>query len=268
METRNNRRDRIGLPRLATLPILLLLSIVVSPSARASASSREGPRLSARTGGIPIKVSHAPLTQALKALGVKTEHGYIVFGVEVYKKEGKEPIVDLNIPPHTNAEEGLRRIFKQLPEYTFTVVSEHLVSVYPRAAMADRADPLNLRVRCFDVESERAGVILTWPERFIPELKNRTAAALPESGKAHHIDIYVGPVAVGPLVTLHLRDVTVRQILNAVSAATEKSAPKEGTWGWVHSRVPKSPSGKGSVGKWRLFGTMLHNWPEQMHGIS
>ena len=173
-------------------------------------------------------------------------------------------MVDLSIPPYTSAEEGLRRIFKQLPEYTFAVLSHHLVSVYPRSAMADRADPLNLKVKRFDVEGERAGTILTWPDRFIPELKNRTAAALPESEKAHHIDIYVGSVAVGPLVTLHLRHVTVRQILNAVSEATEKAAPKEGAWGWVYSPVPKSPSGKGVADYWRLFGTAPHNWLEQV----
>jgi hypothetical protein len=70
---------------------------------------------------------------------------------------------------------------------------------------------------------------------------------------------------VGPLVTLHLRDVTVRQILNAVSKTTEKAAPKEGAWGWVYSPVPKSPSIQGAVDYWRLFGTMPHNWLEQVH---
>jgi hypothetical protein len=154
------RRIR-GPSALRTLLILLLLSIAVNSSTRSSGASHEGLRLSARTGGVPIKANHVPLTQALKGLAVGIEQGYLLFGLEVYRHEGKEPVVDLDIPPNTSAEEGLRRIFKQLPEYTFTVVSEHLVSVYPRAAMADRADPLNLRVRRFDVEGERAGVILT-----------------------------------------------------------------------------------------------------------
>jgi hypothetical protein len=262
----HDRRDRIGLYGLANLRILPLLIIAVSLSTRASASSRQRPRLSARTGGLPLEVHQVPLTQALEGLAIRIEQGYVLFGVEVYRYDVKEPVVDLNIPPYTSAEEGLRKIFKQVPEYTFAVLSDHFVSVYPRAAMADRADQLNLKVKRFDVEGESAGVIFTWPERFIPELKNRTAAALPESEKAHRVDIYVGPVAGGALVTLHLRDVTVRQILNAVSEATEKAAPIEGPLGWLYSPASKSPSGKGPVGYWRMFMTLPHNWLEQTHG--
>jgi hypothetical protein len=263
---RNNRRDRIGRSGLGNLRIFLLLGITVSLGTRAWASSPEGPRLSARTGRTPIEIHQVPLTEALKWLGASVEHGYVLFGVELYGYEGKEPVVDLNIPPYTSAGEGLRRIFKQLSEYTFAVLTEHFVSVYPKGAMADPADPLNLKIKGFDVVGESAGVIFTWPERFIPKLKKRTATAPSESEKAHHIDLYVGPVAGGTLVTLHLRDVTVRQILNAVSEATEKAPPKDGLLGWLYLPAPKSSAVNGSLGHWRLFMTLPHNWLEQIHG--
>jgi hypothetical protein len=263
---RNDRRGRTPLSGLRNLRTFLLLSIAVSLGTRTWASSPEGPRLSAGTGRTPKEIHQVPLTQALKWLGASVEHGYVLFGVELYGYEGKEPVVDLKIPPYTSAEEGLRRIFKQLPEYTFEVLSEHLVSVYPKGAMADPADPLNLKIKAFDVVGESAGVIFTWPERFIPKLKKRTATAPSESEKAHHVDLYVGPVAGGSLVTLHLRDVTVRQILNAVSEATEKSPPKEGPLGWLYSPAVKSPSGQGPSGYWRMFMTLPHNWLDQIHG--
>lgn len=262
LEERVRRLSRTGL-----LLLLLLLCIAVrSTTPRSWASSRAGPSLSARTGSAPLKARQVPLTQALKMLAVNLERDYILFGGEVYRDEGKEPLVDVDIPPYSDAEEGLRRIFAQLPPYTFAVLSQHLVSVYPKKAIDDPTDPLNLKIRSFDVEGQRAGLILTWPERFIPELKARTSSSASEDEKTHHIDIYVGSVAGGPTVTLHLKDVTVRQILNAVSEATEKSVPREEPMGWVYSPAARSPSGKGEVEYWRLFMTLPHNWLEQARG--
>ena len=132
--------------------------------------------------------------------------------------------------------------------------------------MAERGDPLNLKVKRFDVKGARAGAILTWPERFIPELNDRNRTRSPKGEKTNHIDIYVGPVAGGPAITLHLRNVTVREILNSVSEATEKTASKQTPLGWAYSPPSKSAPGKAAVEYWRLLETLPSNWLEQLHG--
>jgi hypothetical protein len=243
---------------------LLSLFLCISVCLKAQPPRNEGnkPTLEARIGKAPPARRHLPLMQALATIGVSVAEGYVLFGVEIRHEHGAEPVVDLALQPGANVEDELRRLFEQLPQYSFTAKSNHFVSIYPKAAMTDPDDPLNLRVKRFDVDGAQAGLIFTWPELFVPELKEKLTPGSTKAPNPKHVDLYVGPVAVGPLVTLHLRNVTVREILDAASQATEGAAFPEAPLGWSFAFDPKSISAGGVV-YWRLFMTLPHNWGEQ-----
>jgi hypothetical protein len=193
----------------------------------------------------PPSQEKVPLSDALQHLGGSVSGGYVLFGSEIILKDGKEPTVTLEIKPGTDLDSALRGILDQVDGYGMEVVSDHLVDIYPRRFRNDPADALNLRVPSFSVVNTRAGAILASPERFIPELKDRLTPPL-EPGM-HRLELYVLALnQMGPLVTLQVRDATVRQILNAVSKATEGYGPPDEPQGWAYlfepdpkSRVPK-----------------------------
>jgi hypothetical protein len=204
-----------------------------------------------------------PFTLALQQLGGATRGGYVLFGIEVQTVDGKEPTVKLGIEPGTAFGDALRQLLVQVPGYRVEIISDHLVNIYPATAKGDPNDLLNLRVPRFDVESQRAGVILSWPERFIPELYQRLAANK-TSGSGQHIDLYVGAVAIGPEITLHLSNVTVRQILNAVTEAADANAGVEAPLGWECSYEAKAAAGRGVLNTWRLLTTLPPDWREHV----
>ena len=169
----------------------------------------------------------------------------------------------LGIEPGTAFGDALRQLLAQVPGYRVEVISDRLVNVYPASAEGDPNDLLNTLVPRFDVVSQRAGVILSWPERFVPELYQRLAASK-ASGSAQHIDLYVGAVAIGPEITLHLRNVTVRQILNAVTEASDANAGVEAPVGWECSYEAKAAVGSGARNTWRLLTTLPPDWKEHV----
>ena len=246
--------------RILFLLFAAIIALGLRP--RSVAGSSQAPTLNAVLRYRALFVRGIPLTEALRTIGADVEKGYISFGVEVYVTAGKEPVVDLDVPPGASVDDVRRQLSRQLPQYEFDIVSPHLVSVCPKVAMRDPKDPLNIRVLRFDANGEAAGAILTWPERFIPELRQRTGSQGGADNK--HIDLYVGPVAVGTAVKLSLRNVTVRQILCAVSEATEDTGPKDVPLGWEYSFDPQMMFKPGAVQSWRLLMTFPHNWAEQV----
>jgi hypothetical protein len=176
---------------------------------------------------VPIVRQHVPLTRALPHIGVFVREGYVVFGVEVRVRDHKEPTVDVNLKPGSTLGDGMRQVFAQLPSYTFKVVSAHLINVFPQGADRDLDDLLNLRVAQFDVVDQHPDRVLISPDDFIGELRARLR---PPGGGV------LGEVlesASGPRTTLHLRNVTVRQIFNAVTEATENFLAECEPLGWV-----------------------------------
>ncbi len=97
------------------------------------------------------------------------------------------------------------------------MISPHLVSIFPKGALDNPDDILNLRIPRFDAEDIYAGYILQFPETHIPEL---SAKLYPPTPGQPTIRQYIAGVLLGSKVTLHLRDVTVRDILNAASIAS------------------------------------------------
>ena len=182
----------------------------------------------------PVEEIHSlPLTSMLSNLGSRVEGGYVLFGVEILLKGGKEPTITLPRKPAGDLGTGLHEVLRQLPDYEMHVISAHLIEILPRGARIDPKDLLNLRVANFSVTYIPAASILAHPARFIPELRARLTpkAAL----GTRPVEVYSGPFALrGAEVTLHLQNVTVREIFDRVSEATEHLASEEPALGWVY----------------------------------
>lgn len=173
-----------------------------------------------------------PLTSALSNLGSRVQGGYVIFGVEVLLKMGKEPNLTISDKQGSDLGMALDDIMRQLPNYEMVIVSAHLIDILPRSARPDLMDPLNLRVSTFVVRNASCASILAHPTRFIPELRARL---IPRKEPAERgVEVYVGALTPYPLTSLRLDDVTVREILNRVSEATEDFVPVQPALGWVY----------------------------------
>ncbi len=195
-----------------------------------------------------------PLQEALSTLGHSPREGFVLFGLEEQLTDGKEPTVNVNIRPDTTMGAALGEILAQLPPYEMEVVSDHLIDLHPKGAKEDPNNILNVQVQSFDAVSKHAYGILEAPQDFIPELK-QALRPKPEPGK-QLIELYFGGYHGGPLITLHLKDVTIRDILNAASVATEPSFEDhkpEAPRGWVCVFNPSPPRGNSKYSFRTLF---------------
>jgi hypothetical protein len=202
-----------------------------------------------------------PLRTALEELGSSVSGGYVLFGLEEQLSDGKEPVVNLNINGDSRLGTALRDVLAQLPTYEMEVISDHLINLRPKGDKRNPDNILNLRVASFDAVSKPAYAILDAPQEAIPEL-HAALRPKPEPGR-QLIEIYSGGHHGGPPVTLHLKDVTVREILNATSVATEAHYGDHilGQYprGWVYSFNP-SPSPGSSKYSWRSLFSMPPEW--------
>ncbi len=242
--------------------VALVFAAAVAPCAQPFTGTDQPGPLALPIFPTPIVRKRIPLTKALSEVGVEIRHGYVSFGIEARLKDGEEPSVDLSIQPGSTVGDALHQILRQLPEYRFEVVSDHLIGIYPAGAKEDPNDLLNLHVSRFDVVSEDPGALLSRPQDFIPELKGRLTprrAGGPQPGGTGGDELR----GVGPGITLHLRNVTVRDILNAVSEATEKFPPNLSPVGWVYSFQPDPNLPAGGVHSWMFHWSAPSNWKEE-----
>ena len=152
----------------------------------------------------------------------------------------------------------LRDVFRQMPGYEYETISEHTISVYPKGAKDDPNDLLNVKVPQFDVDNAPAGRIMGFPDLFIPELHDRIFPVQP--GQERRPTVYIGPVPRGPEVTVHLRNVTVREILNTVAVATESprgNGKDEAPYGWIYRTTTETGEHRPY---WGVFASWPPNW--------
>lgn len=210
----------------------------------------------------PLTLKKVALTQALAQVGWHCHRGYILFGVEVRLTRGNEPLVDVDAATGETVGTALGQIMRQLSGYRLRVVSQHLINIYPAGAGADPGDALNLRVNKFEVSSRPPDVIMNLPVMFMPGLAERLAQRksgppLPVEPPSEWIE------SVGPKVTLHLQNMTVRDILNRVSEASEDLYPKYLPLGWVASLSPDPALATGWAYSFRAFPTVRSTWNQQ-----
>jgi hypothetical protein len=201
-------------------------------------------------------VKSAPLSEALSTLGQNMEGGFVLFGLEVRLNDGIEPTVTIEGRAGMKLGDAIDQVLNQLPDYEMEVVSDHLIDLRPLGARKDTQNLLNLRIAKFDLESKRADMVFNAPRAVIPELNE---ALLPKvkPGEQMIFLIYRGYQG-GPEITLHLTDVTIREILNAASKATEpffeQGQPGKAPSGWMYTFDPNPPK-EHSQHSWRkLFG--------------
>jgi len=174
----------------------------------------------------------------LSDVGIVVKQGYVLFGIEVHPKDGREPTVSLEFKPGMTLGEALNQIFQQIPDYRFEVCGAAPGERVSEGGKVDPNDVLNLRVARLDISNQEAAGILFRPYDFIPELKDRLSP--PKTGRPRPT-FYMPPglSGGGPKISLHLHNVTVRQVLNAVSEAfAANTSPSETPTGWVYSFQP------------------------------
>jgi hypothetical protein len=209
---------------------------------------------------VPIVRTAPPLTRALGEVGANVRGGYALFGVELRLDKDNEPTVNLNVPAQSTLGEAMKQIFEQLPDYKFETVSEHMVIIYPKGALTDPNDVLNVRVAQFDAVNIHPSDLLFRPQEFIPELKARLD---PQNPRNPQPSGYVGGIhAAGATITLHLKNVTVRDILNAVSQAMDQFPADEPPLGWVYSFSPKPSSPQGGTHAWMFLWSTPAAWKQ------
>jgi hypothetical protein len=211
----------------------------------------------------PMVTGRRTFTQALGNGAIAMRSHFLTFGIELTVDDYPDgPMVISSQPRNGTVGEFLEDVFRQAPTYEYEVVSEHTVSVYPRGAKEDPNDILNLRIPRFDVDAQHAGTILGFPAIFIPELKARL---FPPTPGQDQLFVFGGPVSPGPKVTLHLHNVTIREILNAVTIATEN--PKgDGRDDYPVSWKCRTGTLTGEVKpRWGTFHSLPPNWRELVH---
>ena len=226
-----------------------------------AAPGKTAPPLNLRIAG-PLIQKKAALTQALAEVGWHCDGGYILFGVEVRLTQGKEPLVDLDAPAGATVGTALGQIMRQLPGYRLEVVSQHLINVFPAGAKSDPNDALNQRIDHFDVVNKPPDVLVNYPPLFMPALASRLAQRKSGPSLAYQFPSQ-WVESVGPKVTLHLRNMTVRQIFNRVSEASEDLYPKYLPLGWVASLSPDPALATGWAYSFREFLSVRSTWNQQ-----
>lgn len=211
----------------------------------------------------PMAIGKRSFTQALRDGALAMRSHFLTFGIELTVDDYPDgPMVISSQPRGGTVGEFLRDLFRQVPTYEYEVISEHTISIHPKGAKEDPNDILNLRIPKFDVDAQHAGTILGFPETFIPELRDRLYPSTPGQNQLFQ---YIGGVLPGPEVTLHLRDVTVREILNAVTVGTEN--PKgNGRDDYPVSWKCRSGTLTGEVKpRCGTFPSLPPNWRELVH---
>jgi hypothetical protein len=212
----------------------------------------------------PLMIENIPLTRALREIGFQVQDGYVLFGVEARLHDGKEPTLTLNLPRGATLAAALEQVMNQLSDYEYSVEGEHIVDIYPKGAQLDSHDILNTRVESFSVTNKSASALLTIPQSYIPALHSRLVAAGQPSGTGGSRTSQVGE----PTVSLTIREVTVRQILNAVSQATEAFPHEYFPLGWsCLFELPSVPSAQANY-FWRPLYSAPRNWKQESRSAS
>jgi hypothetical protein len=210
----------------------------------------------------PVLVDHKiSLSQALAQIGMRVQGGYVLFGIDI--RTVTEPEVELKIPDPTPLGIALADVVGQVEGYGYRLVSEHVIEVCPIRESLDPTDALNLRVGDFSVANTPAADIFSKPARFIPELRNYLL-----QGKVVQACGSIGPGfgSAGPGIKLELRNVTVREVLDAVAEADATLQAHSDTHtlpvGWVHKEALDKEGHV--VNTWSFLASVPHSWDRSL----
>ncbi len=162
----------------------------------------------------------------------------------------------------------LHQLIQRDPRYTYELTGSQLVNIYPKNAKEDPDDLLNIRVETFVVDDEM------WPHDAVHRI-SIYAAELREflaRKRGEHLErlMKAGVMPPGsagasmsgnapkPRMTLELKDVTVREILNSIAlytAAHAKEIPGGNPVSWHYDFIldPHADTGLGGYPLWSTF---------------
>jgi hypothetical protein len=209
---------------------------------------------------VPPMPEKVELTTALSDLGPLVRGGYVLFGVEVRVSDSGGPLVKID-PNHCGTlGDAVRQILVGAPDYRYDFASRHLINIFPAGAKQDPRDVMNTRVARFDVVDAQPDEILQHPGDFIPELKTRLMAGVGQQYPTNNLEWLR---SAGPTISLHLRNVTVRDILNAVTEATEQFPANYSPMGWAYSFQSNPSLPGGGIHTWSWLWSAPHDWKNQ-----
>lgn len=226
--------------RTRALPCLAIVFLICSASDCRTQTANVS--LDDRLVSFAIELDHVPLSVALGRLGVASGQHFVLFGIEEETANGVEPSASAHIEAGASLDQALRQVLSSVPGYSFTVVSPHLINVFPSGAPTNPNDVLNLRITKFELAGVAPSSFLGNPQRYLPELKAQISG-----GRRKGCLIGPGFSDKAPGISLEAEEVTVRQALNRVSqmsidtAIATSGSPAFG-WLCLEDKDPTKPA--------------------------
>jgi hypothetical protein len=216
-----------------------------------------------------FQVENSTMEDALRTLRQK-DFARILIGFEKVARPRSEKPEPLSISLN-NATVGqiLDRLCQQSGEYTYGLVDGTIIHVHPAHAQSDPSGLLDLRISEFSAQGNMlpAALIVKIAD-LAPELTSYLAAKKSEY-YARQNAMPGSPGAIGqgnmdPKINLDLKNMTVREILNAVvlysvrlrnQTLADSHGYKLPTASWLYEFVvdPKAPTGLGGTPRWIAF---------------
>ena len=216
-----------------------------------------------------FQVQDSTMEEALRAL---RQHDFarILIGFEkiVHREGEKTESLSLSTNSATVGE-ILEQLCQQSTQYQYEVIEGGIIYVHPAHGDSDPLGLLNIKITDFSVEGKMAPDAIIWRIRdHAPELASYLNAKESEYySRRGIVPGFPGAILHGnmdPEVNLHLQNMTVREILNAVvlySRQLSDQTPadiggnKIPPTSWMYEFVlnPEAPTGLGGTPRWVAF---------------
>jgi hypothetical protein len=206
-----------------------------------------------------LKVDNGDMEEALRLLRQKDPYRILIGFEEVPHREGeKGKNISVELTDATVVE-ILDRLCEADPRYTYEVVSDALINVFPRGAKSDPNNLLNMIVRDFEVNEYMLphNLIIRIGE-WAPELREYLRLKAEEHARKTGRPIGIaGSILSGnaplPRISLKLQNMTVREILNAIVLYSMKMKISYVSWKYEFIIAPDAPTGLGGYPRWDIF---------------
>ncbi len=240
----------------------------VNPIAGSAVPSNSAqPEAEAPISSVEVKsfaIKEADMQEALRTLRADDVTRIVIGFERILHREGEEDKrISLELR-NTTVGEILRRLCEADRRYEYEVVNGQVVEIRPKGAKNHPNDLLNIRIREYSVDRNQlpdGAIVLI--NQDAPELREflrcKAAEWIRKTGKYPG---YPGSNLSGnmplPGFRMHLRNVTVREILDAIalySVRLFKEGKTYGPVGWEYDFVidPDAPTGVGGTPKWSAF---------------
>lgn len=211
-----------------------------------------------------FKVEKADMGGALSAL-VNTERNIVIGFERIPALEGHVMgRISLTVTDGS-VEQIVQRLCLADPRYEFSVIDGLMIEVRPKGSTEDPKDLLNIKIRDYKIDGDFAvAQVIESIDKDAPELRdflrrNREEWAVKRGqGSAGFAGSIISGNMPSPRFTLHLQNVTVRQVLDAVSLKSIEMFREGKNFGptrWEYSFVidQDAPTGLGGYPKWTTF---------------